>query len=92
MTTRSKWKQIHVKGEGCTSPEHGSKLHVITNRALYEIVARVNRQNSETIHVMSLERSRMRTCEMYRTCSMERSLETWAEEPGTRECMEKENE
>jgi len=52
----------------------------------------VNCQNSETVHVMSPERSRTRTHEMYGTCSMERSLETWAEESETRECTEKENE
>jgi len=93
MTTGSKWKQIHVKGEGCTNLEHGSKLHVITDRALYEMVARVNCWNSETVHMMiSPEQSRTRTCEMYGTCSTERSLETWAEESKTRECMEKENE
>ena len=56
MTTGSKWKQIHVKGEGHTSLEHGSKLHVIKDGAPYEMVARVNRWNSETIHMMiSLE-------------------------------------
>jgi len=55
MTTGSKWKQIHVKGEGRTSLEHGSKLHVIMNRAPYEMVAMVNHWNSETVHVMSLE-------------------------------------
>jgi len=37
MTTRSKWKQIHVKGEGCTSPEYRSKLHVITDGAPHEM-------------------------------------------------------
>ena len=81
-----------MKGKGCTSPEHGSKLHVIMNGAPYEIVARVNCQDSETIHVMSPEQSRTRTREMYRTHSTERSPETWAEESETRECTEKGNE
>ena len=55
MTTGSKWKQIHVKGEGRTSLEHGSKLHVIMNRAPYEMVARVNHQNRETVHMMKVQ-------------------------------------
>jgi len=56
------------------------------------MVARANRQSSETIHVMSPERSRTRTHEMYGTRSTERSPETWAEESETRECTEKVND